>query len=187
MGFPKACAKWRGHSFLWHSFERLKQIHAEPIAIVLGAHPLDEAIAELVPDPAPLLCHNADWPSGPFSSLQCGLRAILQRAEVDACLIATVDRPRVRSQTLEALLDAARTEPEAIWQPRYRDHSAHPILLPRQLFGALLALPPDQPSGLRGFLRAPSQLSKRRFVDVDDPGVVENFDSPADLEALQEA
>ena len=64
-------------------------------------------------------------------------------------------------------------------QPRYRGQGGHPPLVDRALWQALAACG-DEPGGARGVLRAGQLVA----VDVDDPGVVCDVDTPADLEAI---
>jgi CTP:molybdopterin cytidylyltransferase MocA len=99
-------------------------------------------------------------------------------------LVHHVERPRVRVETLKALLAALTREPEGIWQATHQGRSGHPIVWPRALFDELLALDPSHASA-RVLLRG-SAAARRRKLDVDDLGVLDNFDTPDDLEQLRE-
>jgi CTP:molybdopterin cytidylyltransferase MocA len=63
-------------------------------------------------------------------------------------------------------------------QPRHGGHGGHPPLIGRALWPKL-ATCAGEPDGARGVLRAAARVA----VDVDDPGVVRDIDTPADLEA----
>ena len=63
-------------------------------------------------------------------------------------------------------------------QPRHRGAGGHPPLIHRALWPALAACA-DAVDGARGVLRAARAVA----VDVDDPAVVRDIDTPADLEA----
>jgi molybdenum cofactor cytidylyltransferase len=97
-------------------------------------------------------------------------------------LVLTVDRPHLRAETLQALARAVETDPSAIWQPRLGDQRGHPIVYPADLVPALIALrPPETP---RDLLAAPSITPRRRWMEVDDLAILDNLDTPDDLERL---
>jgi CTP:molybdopterin cytidylyltransferase MocA len=73
-------------------------------------------------------------------------------------------------------------EPRMIWQPRCDGVHGHPIVWPFDLAERVLALPIA--GSPRDVLSQPDADIRRRFVDVDDKAVVENIDTPEDLEQL---
>jgi molybdenum cofactor cytidylyltransferase len=171
MGRPKALVELDGRSFVALGIELLRAGGCAPVVVVDGAHRLDGIVeAELA--------HNEAWERGPLSSLQVGLRRALQlEPEIEAAVVHHVERPRVRVQTVRALLDAMAREPSCIWQPIHAGQSGHPVVWPRAAFEELLAMDPR--SSARELVRA--KQADRRWVQVDDPGVLENIDAPADL------
>ncbi len=177
MGRPKALLELDGRTFLAWGIERLCAAGCVPVLVVDGAHQLDGITgAQIV--------HNEAWQRGPLSSLQVGLRrALVIEPSIDAVLVHHVERPRVRADTLCALLAGLAREPDGIWQPTHLGRSGHPIVWPRSLFDELLALDPSHASA-RELLRG-SAVTRRRKLDVEDPGVLENFDTPDDLEQLR--
>jgi molybdenum cofactor cytidylyltransferase len=94
--------------------------------------------------------------------------------EWDGCLVALADKPFVRRETAlvvrEALLDR-------IVVPCYGGEWGHPVGFPRRLFPALAALHGE--SGGRSLIVA--EASSACFLDVDDPGVQLDIDTPAAL------
>lgn len=177
MGRPKALLELDGVSFLTRGIELLRTAGCAPVLVVDGAHRLTGLVgAEVV--------HNDGWQRGPLSSLQVGLRRALEIAPaIDGVLVHHVERPRVRVETLRALLDGLAREPDGIWQPTHLGESGHPILWPRSLFDELVAMDPSHASA-RELLRG-SAAPRRRKLDVEDPGVLENFDTPDDLAQLR--
>ncbi|MEE9385974.1 MAG: nucleotidyltransferase family protein [Nannocystaceae bacterium] len=178
MGRPKARLLWNNETFLAHLCGRARECSCAPVVVVYGAHD----IADIVP-PDIEAVHNRIWQKGQLSSLQRGIVAISPySAEVTHLLVLTVDRPRVCMKTIAALIRAGRGETQAVWQPAYRGQRGHPVLYPRHLVPRLLALPP---TGSARDLTARAEVSPlRRSLDVDDPAVLENFDSPEDLDDL---
>jgi CTP:molybdopterin cytidylyltransferase MocA len=167
MGRPKALITWRGRTFVEHVVALAAQ--CGEVVVVGGA-------VELPPLPAPVV-HNPDWQVGPLSTLQVGLR---QLHDASAVLVLTVDRPHVAPSTIGALLRARIDHPAAVIQPRYDGRHGHPILHPRVVVDALLALPAA--GNARQVVRDPA--TQRHFVDVDDGAVVDNIDTPEDLARL---
>lgn len=183
MGRPKALVELEGRSFLAHGFELLRGGGCEPVLAVEGAHRLRGRFAGELP--GLIWVENADWALGPLASLQAGLRAALaELPELDGLLVHHVERPRVRAETVRALLRAGDEGPERCCQPSYEGRSGHPMLWPRRWFCALLELDPRVATA-RTLLRDPSRAPPRFKLPVDDPGVVDNLDTPAALARLK--
>lgn len=175
MGRPKALLEFRGRSFVACGIEAVRSAGCAPVIVVDGAHRLELAGSELV--------HNEHWELGPLSSLQVGLRRALALAPALAgVLVHHVERPRVRGETIVKLLAAFAEQPEMLWQVTVGGRSGHPMVWPRELFDALLALDPARDSA-RTLVRG-AAAERRRKLEVDDLGVLDNIDSPADLALL---
>lgn len=176
MGRPKPLIKWRGRPFAWHTVALAKAAGAEPVVVVQGAVSLPSDAAN-----GAAIVRNEAWAQGPLGSLACGLRAV-QGARPHAVMVLTIDRPHVEPATVQALAEAVRGEPGAVWQPRYAGRRGHPIVYPAPIVEALLKLrPPDTP---RDLLARPEVARLRRVLDVDDAAVLDNLDRPGDLARL---
>lgn len=179
MGVAKATLELDGRSFVTRAIELLRAVGCAPVLVIDGAHVLADAAivgAQRV--------HNADWQLGPLSSLQVGLqRALELDALLDAVVVHPVERPRVRLDTLEALLAGLAREPDAIWQPTHAGRSGHPVVWPRVCFDELLALDPARETA-RTLVRGRA-AARRRKLEIDDAGVLDNIDTPADVAALR--
>lgn len=108
---------------------------------------------------------------GQLSSLQCGLKAV---PDADAILFTPVDYPAIRRQTVSLLLQHAG----AFAMPRFEGRRGHPVLLDRQTAGEIVACE----TSARDVIRAHDPI----YVDVDDPGILEDVDDPASYARLQE-
>lgn len=175
MGAPKALLEWGGRTFLRRVIDLAAAAGCAPIVAVAGAIRLPRA--ELG---AAIEVVNETWSEGQLSSLQVGLRAI---AGAPAALVLTVDRPHVRPSTIAALLAGHAADPTAIWQPAHGGRRGHPILYPGDLLPAIVTLPAAL--GPRSWLGSPAIAARRREVAVDDPAVLDNVDTPADLARLR--
>lgn len=177
MGSPKALLELEGRTFVAIAIELLRDAGCAPVLVVDGAHRLDGLSAvEIV--------HNLEWERGPLSSLQTGLRrALVLAPELAALVVQRVEQPRMKVETVRALLAASAREPECIWQPMHQGRSGHPVLWPRSLFAELLALDPNIASA-RDLSRGVA-AARRRKIECDDPGVLDNCDTPDDLARLR--
>ena len=107
-------------------------------------------------------------------SLACGVAAAVM---ADAWVVALADMPYIRSDTLVRVVQDLRTG-AAIVAPYYAGRRGHPVAFGRGLLGELLNLEGDV--GAR-------QLVQRRLDEVyrlavDDPGILQDIDTPADLD-----
>lgn len=170
MGQPKALLLHRGRAWVRCAVDLAAG--CDPILVVTGA--MDLAAVDLAPATR---IQNDAWPKGQLSSLQRGLEILRDPAGL---LVLTVDRPHVRPATVAALLAAFAADPACIWQPAHAGRRGHPIVYPAALLPALRALPAD--ASPRDLLARHEEL--RRSLAVDDPAVLDNLDSPADLTRL---
>ncbi|HEY9269831.1 nucleotidyltransferase family protein, partial [Achromobacter sp.] len=92
----------------------------------------------------------------------------------EAVLVALADMPWIRRTSLEGVLDALRHAPMAA--PSYQGQRGHPVGFRAELLPQLAALSGDE--GARRVLKQPGL----QLVLVDDPGVLRDVDTPADLD-----
>jgi molybdenum cofactor cytidylyltransferase len=181
MGRPKALLPLGELSLLARSIALVREGGCDPVIVVEGAHPLD--VEPALREQGVIRALNPDWPLGPLSSLQVGLRAALEGGELDGLLVHHVERPRVAAATVAALIAALAREPDAIWQPQFEGRSGHPMLWPRACFGDLFALDPTRASA-RTLVRDPRNAARRRKLACSDEGVLDNIDTPDDYARL---
>jgi molybdenum cofactor cytidylyltransferase len=85
----------------------------------------------------------------------------------------------VQAATLARLRETASGH--AIVVPRYGGRRGHPVVFSSALFGEILATPDEL--GARHVVR--QDASRVYELDVDDPGVLVDVDTPADLARLR--
>ena len=116
-------------------------------------------------------CAGADL--GLSASLRCGIQA---RADAAGWLVALADMSAIQGSTLAAV-QSALMQGAKIAAPFYQGRQGHPVGFAAGLREELLALEGDR--GARAVLeRHVAQLVR---VEVDDPGVLQDIDVPADL------
>jgi molybdenum cofactor cytidylyltransferase len=121
-----------------------------------------------------ILCANAE--EGMGASLAT---AVAASGDVAAWVIALADMPYIRPETISKIA-ASLAAGTAIAAPAYRGERGHPVGMSARFRAPLEALRGDE--GARSVLKENAGLIK--LIDVDDPGVCRDIDTPADLQAL---
>jgi len=174
MGRPKALVRIGDRTFLDTTIQTILQAGLTKLSVVLG-HAADEI--EAAHELGPLISiRNPDPSAGPISSI----RAALSHPEVagaPAILVHPVDHPLVQVDTVRRLIEHFEHGDSAIVVPRYGGRGGHPTVFGRAVFSELLRVPDGE--GARSVVRRDPDRVLR--VDVSDPGVRLNLDSPEDL------
>lgn len=181
MGTPKAGLELGGQSFLARAVAALAAGGTDVRVVVTGAARTSVAAALPAGDDVTLLDNPAP-DRGQLSSLKIALvHAAATWPEAAVAVVGLVDHPAVRGATVAALLEAARgPAPSAIVVPAYRGKRGHPVAFARAVWPELLGA--DDARGARSVVRADAE--RVRVLDLDDPGVLIDVDTPADLQRL---
>jgi molybdenum cofactor cytidylyltransferase len=178
MGEPKALLPWvDGPPIVEYQVRALSEAGYAPIIVVLGHEP-DRTRAALPDDVDVTVVLNERYQEGRSSSIIAGVSE-LQSHRVGGVLIASVDQPRPAS-ILRAVLTFWEQHPAAILTPSYRHRAGHPSIFDGSLIADLLQIT-EARQGLRDFVR--NHTAARAFVDIDDPIVLTNLNTPEDYEA----
>lgn len=111
-----------------------------------------------------------------FESARAGLAAV-RGGGCAGAILQPADHPGVDAGTLARLLEAARAHPGRVIMPEYAGKGGHPALIPEGWFPTILAY--HGAGGLRECWRAHADGCLR--LPVDDPRVVRDVDTPADI------
>ncbi len=168
MGFPKALLRYRNESFL-DTLCGLFAARCSTVIVVLGANANE--IRARATRPATFVV-NPDYRTGQTSSMQCGLRAV--PPDASGVLFTLVDHPAVSAATIDLLLADLPVPGCLLRVPRYDGRRGHPIWISRQLISEFLALPLD--GAARDVVR--SHAPETDFLDVNDPGILADIDTP---------
>ena len=178
MGRDKALLPWRGTTFLESAIRTLAPL-TDLVIVVAGANgpnlrPVTDAAGAY-------LVVNTQPERGQFSSLRLGVQEVLNHGR-DAAVITLVDRPAPELETVRALQQAYLDSDRNVWAivPAYQGRHGHPYVAGREM--------------LEVFLRAPVEATARevehahqqhiRYVEVADPLVVWNVDTPEDYQRI---
>lgn len=174
MGRPKASLRWGAESFVAASLRPLHEAKCAPLVVVSGQH-ATETEALLPADLSVRRLRNPEPHRGQLASLKLALRALADTGGLRGAMVSLIDHPGVRAETVERLCERAR--PDRITVPRFETRRGHPVFFGSALFPELLATPDEL--GARSVVRRDG--SRVDVVDVDDPAVVRDLDTPADL------
>jgi molybdenum cofactor cytidylyltransferase len=189
MGTDKALLPWppatpgsppTGQTFLSAAIQALYPF-SDKVIVVVGKN--ENSVAPVVYANGASLARNPDPERGQFSSLQVGLREVLNDGR-DAAMITLVDRPPANAATLRTLCSAFAEAANDVWAvvPEYNGKHGHPFLVSREMIEAFLKAPPS--ASARDIEH--QNLLHVSYVVVDDPLITMNVDTPQEYAALSQ-
>jgi len=180
MGRPKPLLEFAGETFLERILRTLGQLDGLDARCVVLGHEAAKIRRAADLEGAVVLTHRG-YRQGMLSSLKAGAKAALRELpDLEALLVCLVDQPLVQAETYAALLNAFQPEKDDVVIAAYAGEHGHPVVLARPFVERLLA---DSKSGNLGeFIEA--HAARRRYMDCDDPAVVQNVNTPEAYEAL---
>jgi molybdenum cofactor cytidylyltransferase len=168
-----------GQTFVRRIIQTLTTAGLRDILII--GRPGDDSLRREIERAGPIgrFVENARAAEGQLSSILAGLAAVDQTT-ARGLLLTVVDLPLVRSDTVVRLLAEFASNPQSIVRPVYRGRHGHPVIFSRNFFRALEHA--DPAVGARTVVRSNEALV--RNVEVDDAGIVDDVDTPADYSRL---
>ncbi|WPB58493.1 NTP transferase domain-containing protein [Xylophilus sp. GOD-11R] len=116
---------------------------------------------------------------GMGETIAAAVRATRQAA---GWLVLPADMPLISPQTIRQVADAIARGAEAA-QPVMGGQRGHPVGFAAGNGEILRAMRGDE--GARFLLATIRQIGKAEEIEVDDPGILEDIDTPADLERVE--
>jgi molybdenum cofactor cytidylyltransferase len=162
------------------------------LAVVLCNGGVEEALVVGRPDDEPLrtevgaldvrarYVENPNADEGQLSSVLAGLAAA-DRPGVHAILVTPVDAPMIAPATVATLLSTFRSSGAPVVRAVHLGRHGHPVIFSREVFDDLRHA--DPALGARAVLRA--HAARVVDVEVEDPGVLGDVDTPAEYDALR--
>jgi molybdenum cofactor cytidylyltransferase len=178
MGELKPLADLGGRTLLARVVRTFASIGVEDVVVVTGHRREEVAAAAEELGARPI--DNPRFDDGMYTSVQAGAAAV---EEGRRFFLLPVDYPLVRPETVGRLARAGARAAAEVALPVYGGIPGHPPVLAPEVRGEILGAEP--PGGLRELLTGRPIPALR--VDVDDPGVLHDADTVADLEALRAA
>jgi len=182
MGQPKQLLAWGGRPMVRHVAEQALASRLTGLVVVTGASAVGARAALVGLDGPVQTVENSDFAQGQAGSLRAGLAAL--PAAAAAALVLLVDQPLVTPALIDAILAAYDADRSALAVvPRHRGRRGNPVLLASALFPELGTLQGDV--GARTVLDR--HADRIRWLDVDDPAVVTDVDTPEAYQTLHDA
>jgi molybdenum cofactor cytidylyltransferase len=172
-GVFKMTARVGGRPLLLWGLESLAAVCSRVIVVAgSGAGQVEELVTGLQ---GVELVVNGNFAAGMLSSVQAGARQV----RAPRFFLLPGDMPLVRASVLRRLLAAGQDADIIV--PACMGRRGHPVLLPATLIPDIIAEPPG--SNLGNIIRRRGSV----VVEVDDPGVLADLDTPSDRERIDAA
>lgn len=171
----KLLAPFAGKPLAWHAAALLRA-HCRHVVAVTAPH--DEELRACLQAAGCETVQRAPEPQGLGYSLATGVMAARRSHDPQALVVLPADMPVVRDATLAQLLAAPRSA-ETILAPCHDGQRGFPLVFGAGQFARMAACTDEA---------SVTQLLARQRVtllDVDDPGIVQDIDFPADLVTLR--
>jgi 4-nitrophenyl phosphatase len=176
-GQPKQLLDWNGAPLLARVADEAQAAGLSPVIVVLGSH-AEAARAAL--DERPLnVVMNWRWSEGLSTSVQLGLAAL--PPETGAAILLQCDQPLLTADLLRAIVGRFEETGAVIVHPVHAGRRGTPTLFHRRLFPELAAVSGDQ--GGRALIA--THADDVATVEVSDPDLLADIDTPADYERLK--
>jgi molybdenum cofactor cytidylyltransferase len=172
MGQTKQLLPVEHKPLIRHVAETVCSLNLGQVVVVTGAEAagVRRALEGLAVD----VSVNQRWAEGLSTSLQAGVSSL--RPGIRAVLLVLGDQPGLTAGMLETLLQRYLAKRSPIVAPFYQGQRGNPVLFDRAFFAELLAVEGDQ--GARQVIGR--HLDQVEQVEVDDPGVFLDLDTPED-------
>lgn len=175
MGSPKMLLPFDSGTILQHVVgSYLTVLDSEKIIVVTGG---DHArVSASVASMGVKIIYNERSGDGMQSSVQAGISRAAKLAP--NCFLALGDQPLIKPQTIRQLAESHLHSKAVVTQPTYLGKGGHPIVIASHAAEQILALGPSDT--LKSFVNKHA-VNK---VEVDDPFVLKDVDTPEDYEKL---
>ncbi|HAT71246.1 MAG TPA: hypothetical protein DCS63_00330 [Elusimicrobia bacterium] len=183
MGRPKALLEWRGKAFIEHVCSSLRAAGVADRVVVLG-----RASSEIIKAWTPAgekIAVNPKPENGQLSSLRAGLAAVSEFSE--GFMVCLADQPTIDVETYKKVIACWLLNRNSIVIPRTfraadsRLKRGHPIIIPAAHKALCFEGPLDK--GLHWVTHHPSV--KVTDLEVKDPEIIRDFDTPEDYKTLE--
>lgn len=159
-----------------HSVRSLAEGNVSPIYTVISGE--DDRVRQAVTPDTRIVVNDA-YRQGQATSIRAGIEAIRRRTALDAVVIALGDMPFVEPATVDSLIDVYRSGITDVAVAGYRKQRGNPVLFDASYLDSLAAVTGD--TGARHLITEGDAV----LVETADPGVVQDVDTPADLDRFE--
>lgn len=157
-----------GKLVIEQSITNLRQVSADIKVII---RPQQTRLHEWLQQKQMDICLCPEAENGMGSSISCGVNASLK---ANGWLIVLADMPFIQSNSINMIYHCLE-QGTSICVPVYQGQQGHPVGFQQQHRNALLQLKGDR--GARSLF----QHHSPSIIEVDDPGILQDIDTPDDL------
>ncbi|MEA3507186.1 MAG: nucleotidyltransferase family protein [Elusimicrobiota bacterium] len=177
MGSPKALLKISGTTFTEVIKGKLNKAGIKQVYLVLGAG-ASRIRGNLNMERLNIII-NDSWEKGQLSSLKKAVNEL--SPETDAVMMALIDHPQVKTDTIKKLIKVFRDKVPDIVLPQYRGRGGHPVIFSRSVFNQILKAPLTE--GARVVVRNKANNVVR--LEVDDKYIRQDIDTKKDFGKIE--
>lgn len=123
--------------------------------------------------------YNENFARGMFSSVQCGLKALInEMKESDYVMLHLVDQPHISEMVYEKLAKEARSSARKVILPSYEKKAGHPIMLSKSVVEKIIDAPVSD--NLRDILRKfHDEIS---YIEISDESIIQDVNTQKERE-----
>ena len=138
LGRPKQLVDFQGKKLIQKAVEEARKCKAESMVVVLGWNP-DLIKTGFYSDQIPWVV-NPNWEEGMASSMQAGLRFLMDKEQPEQVILMLVDQPFVDSKLLDRLIEEKANSGKGIVACSYSETLGVPAIFDQQYLQELLQL-----------------------------------------------
>ncbi len=177
LGRPKQLVEFQGKKLIQKAIEEAQKSKSDSLVVVLGWNP--ELIKSGFDSEKIPFVTNENWEEGMASSMQTGLRFLMEKEHPDQVILMLVDQPYVESKLLDRLILEKERTGKGIVACSYSHTLGVPAIFDRAYFEEMVSL--------KGSEGAKKVIMKNRaeVFAVDFPLGAVDLDTEGDLERLK--
>lgn len=178
LGRPKQLIEFQGKKLIQKAIEEAQKSKVDSFVVVLGWNP-NLIKTGFDSDKIPYVI-NENWEEGMASSMQAGLRFLIEKEHPDQVILMLVDQPFVDSKLLDRLILEKENSGKGIVACSYLKTLGVPAIFDQSYFEEMLKL-----KGSEGAKKVIMKNSADVYA-IDFPLGAVDLDTPEDIEKLKD-
>ena len=138
LGRPKQLVELGGKTLIQNAIEEAKKCQADSMVVVLGWNP--DLIQTGFESKNVNVVFNKSWEEGMASSMQTGLKFLIENSQTDQVILMLCDQPFVDAVLLNRLIEEKESSGKGIIACSYSETMGVPALFDASYFNELLSL-----------------------------------------------